>query len=74
MAGQGGKKVKINYSSVHEEFDIVENYWITETLATARRVAAISGVVRSPQIPTWVSQFTSLHQCKDWETALYQNK
>ena len=27
MAGQGGKKVKINYSSVHEEFDIVENYY-----------------------------------------------
>ena len=39
MAGQGGKKVKINYSSVHEEFDIVDNYYhpTLESFGEARK-------------------------------------
>ena len=27
MAGQGGEKLKINHSYVHEEYDIVKNYY-----------------------------------------------
>ena len=47
MAGQESqKKYKINYSSVHEEFDIVENYFHPgkEAFGEARKCKACKAV------------------------------
>ena len=63
MAGQGGKKIKINYSSVHEEFDIVENYYhpTLEVFGEARKCKVCKFVIAGKSSTNLKSHLKALH-------------
>ena len=63
MAGQGGKKIKINYSSVHEEFDIVENYYhpTLEVFGVARKCKVCKFVIAGKSSTNLKSHLKAKH-------------